>query len=126
MKKLSEKELQLMNHLWKIKRGFLKDIVEQFEEPKPAYTTISTLISRLITKGYIDYSMVGRDKEYFPQLQKSKYFSKEFKDMIQNYFENSTAQFASFFTKNTDMSVEQLEELKGMLNEQIAKKNKKS
>ncbi len=126
MKNLSEKELQLMNHLWNIKKGYLKDIVDQFEEPKPAYTTISTLINRLITKKHVGFKMNGRDKEYYPLLKKPAYFSSEFKKMISNYFENSTAQFASFFTENTDLSIEQLEELQSMVNRQIEKKNKKS
>lgn len=126
MKNLSEKELQLMNHLWRIKKGFLKEIVEEFEEPKPAYTTISTLINRLIVKKHVGFKMQGRDKEYYPILKKPKYFSTEFKKMIHNYFDDSAAQFASFFTTNTDLTVEQLEELRSMVDQQIESKNKKS
>ncbi len=124
MKKLSEKELELMNHLWQIEKGYLKDIVDQFEEPKPAYTTISTLINRLITKKHVSFILHGRDKEYFPVLKKSNYFGGEFKKMISNYFGNSTAQFASFFTQNTDLTVQQLEDLQNMVNQQIKEKNK--
>jgi len=125
MKNLSEKELQLMNILWGIKKGYMKDIVDLYEEPKPAYTTISTLLSRLIEKKHIGFKLVGRDKEYFPLLKKPVYFSSEFKKMISNYFDNSTSQFASFFTENTDLTVDQLEELKSMVDKQIQKKNKK-
>ena len=126
MKNLSEKELQLMNHLWTIKKGYMKDIVEQFEEPKPAYTTISTLINRLIAKNHVGFTLSGRDKKYFPILKKPKYFSSEFKKIISNYFDDSTAQFASFFTQNSDLSIEQLEELQQMVNEEIKKKSNKS
>ena len=122
MKNLSEKELQLMNHLWQIKKGYLKDIVDRFEEPKPAYTTISTLINRLIAKKHIGFKMNGRDKEYFPILKKPTYFSGEFKKMIGNYFDNSTAQFASFFAENTDLTLDQLEELQAMVHQKIEKK----
>ncbi len=126
MKNLSEKELQLMNHLWHIKKGYLKDIVDQFQEPKPAYTTISTLISRLITKKHIGFKIHGRDKEYYPILKKPNYFKSEFKKMIHNYFDNSSTQFASFFTENTDLTVEQLKELQEIVNLQIEKKRSKS
>lgn len=126
MKNLSEKELQLMSHLWDIKKGFLKDIVDQFQEPKPAYTTISTLIARLITKKHISFKTYGRDKEYFPILKKPSYFKSEFKKMISNHFDNSSTQFASFFTKNTDLTVDQLKELQEIVNQQIEKKTSKS
>ncbi|MBL4706901.1 MAG: BlaI/MecI/CopY family transcriptional regulator [Flavobacteriales bacterium] len=122
MKNLTEKELQLMNHLWQIKKGYLKDIVNQFEEPKPAYTTISTLINRLISKKHLGFKMHGRDKEYFPILKKPTYFKFEFKKMLNNYFDDSTSQFASFFTENNDMTVEQLKELQNMVHHQIEKK----
>ncbi len=125
MKNLSEKELQLMNHLWNLKKGYLKNIVDQFEDPQPAYTTISTLINRLIVKKHVGFKLHGRDKEYYPILKKPAYFSSQFKKMIGNYFGNSTAQFASFFTENTDLSLEELEELQNMVNMQIEKKNKK-
>ena len=62
MKNLSEKELQLMQYLWELKKGYLKDIVERFEEQKPAYTTISTLINRLIAKKHVGFQLNGRDK----------------------------------------------------------------
>lgn len=125
MKNLSEKELELMNHLWTIKKGYMKDIVDQYEEPRPAYTTISTIINRLISKKHLGFKMNGRDKEYYPILKKPAYFSTEFKKMISKYFENSSAQFASFFAKNTDLSMEQLKELQEMVNSEIEKKNNK-
>lgn len=125
MKNLSEKELQLMNILWELKKGYMKDIVEQYDQPKPAYTTISTLLSRLIDKKHIGFKLIGRDKEYFPILKKPVYFSSEFKKMISNYFDNSTSQFASYFTQNTDLTVDQLEELKQMVDQQIEKKSQK-
>lgn len=104
----------------------MKDIVEQFEDPKPAYTTISTLLNRLIAKKHIGFHMHGRDKEYYPILKKPSYFNLEFKKMLQNYFNNSTSQFASFFTKNNDMTLEELKELEEMVQEAIKKKNESS
>lgn len=126
MKNLSEKELELMNHLWDIKNGYLKEIVARYEDPKPAYTTISTLINRLITKKHIGFKLHGRDKHYFPILKKPSYFSQEFGKIMNKYFNNSAAQFASFFTEESDLSLEQLEELQHMINSKIEEKSKKS
>ena len=124
MKNLSEKELELMNHLWNLKKGYMKDIVEKFDEPRPAYTTISTLINRLLTKKHIGFKLHGRDKEYYPLLKKPSYFSQEISKMMRKYFDNSAAQFASFFTEEGDLSLEQLEELQNLVNSKIQDKTK--
>ncbi len=124
MKQLNKSELQIMNYLWKLKNGFMKDIVEQFPDPAPAYTTISTLIGRMVEKRYIGFKKHGRDKEYFPLIQKSEYFRAQLKDMVSNYFNNSTSQFASFFTKNADLSIEELQELEELVQKKIAQKKK--
>ena len=124
IKQLNKTELQIMKYLWKIEKGFMKDIVEQFPVPAPAYTTISTLVGRMVDKKYIGFKKLGRDKEYFPMLQKNEYFSAQVKDMVSNFFNNSTAQFASFFTKNADLSMEELQELQELVQKKIAQKKK--
>ncbi len=124
IKQLNKTELQVMKHLWKIKQGFLKEIVEQFPEPGPAYTTISTLVGRMVDKNYIGFNKLGRDKQYYPILQKHEYFSAHMKDMVSLFFNNSASQFASFFTKNSDLSIEEIEELQKILQEKIKEKKK--
>lgn len=126
MKNLSEKELELMNHLWEIKKGYLKEIVAHYQEPKPAYTTISTLINRLLGKKHIGFQLHGRDKQYFPILKKPSYFSQEFNNIMNKYFDKSPAQFASFFTEESNLSLEQLKELQSMIDQKIEDKTKKS
>lgn len=113
-----------MKYLWKIEKGFMKDIVEQFPQPAPAYTTISTLIGRMVEKKYIGFNKHGRDKEYYPILQKNDYFGGQLKDMVSNFFNNSTSQFASFFTKNADLSIQELKELEELVQKKIAQKKK--
>lgn len=122
MKSLNKTELQVMNHLWTIQSGFMKDIVEQFSEPKPAYTTIATLVNRMVEKKYIGFEKLGRDKRYFPLLRKNVYFKTQLKEMVANFFNDSASQFASFFTKNSDLSIEELEELQQMLQQRINQK----
>lgn len=125
IKQLNKTELQIMSYLWKIEKGFMKDIVDQFPEPKPAYTTISTQIDRMCTKKYIGFNKLGRDKQYFPILKKKEYFSSYLKNIITYFFNDSPTQFASFFTKNTDLSVEELQELEEIVKSQISEKNEK-
>ena len=113
-----------MEYLWKIEKGFMKDIVAQFPEPAPAYTTISTLVGRMVNKEYIGFEKLGRDKLYYPVLQKSVYFTGQVKHMVSNFFNNSASQFASFFTKNTDLSLKELEELEALVQKKISQKKK--
>jgi BlaI family transcriptional regulator, penicillinase repressor len=125
-KQLSHSELQLMKALWQVGRGFLNEIVNKLPEPRPAYTTIATVLNRMVKKGYISFVKCGRDKEYFPVLQKENYFSAQVNSTIRNFFNDSAAQFASFFTRNTELSLEQLEELHKIVEDQIIhKRNKK-
>ncbi|MCI5056080.1 MAG: BlaI/MecI/CopY family transcriptional regulator [Flavobacteriales bacterium] len=122
MKSLNDSELQIMEYLWKLKKAFLKEIVDQFPDPKPAYTTISTLVKRMCDKEYIGFKKYGRDKHYFPILEKKNYFSSKLKTMVNDFFNNSNTQFASFFTKNSNMSLNELEELQKLINQEILKK----
>ncbi len=122
MKQLNKTEIQIMKYLWRIEKGFMKDIVAQFPEPAPAYTTISTLVGRMVNKGYIGFEKLGRDKLYYPVLQKNTYFSGQVKEMVSNFFNNSASQFASFFTRNTDLSLEELEELEALVQKKISQK----
>ena len=124
VKQLNKTELQIMKYLWILNKGFMKDIVDQFPEPKPAYTTISTLLSRMCEKNYIGFKRLGRDKEYFPILKKNDYFSSQMKSIITHFFNDSKSQFASFFTKNSDFSIEELEELQELVKQKISQKKK--
>ena len=101
---LTKTEEQLMEFLWKLEKGFMKDLIEMFPDPKPAATTVATLLKRMSDKGFVGYKEYGKSREYFPMVEKSDYFSKQVNGMIKSFFNNSAAQFASFFTKETDMS----------------------
>ena len=120
---LSKSEEQIMNYLWKLKKAFMKDLLNEFPDPKPATTTVATLIKRIKDKGYLDYKLYGNSREYYPLVSKKDYFSKHLNGLIKNFFNDSTSQFASFFTNETDLSTEQLEELKKVIDNQIKKKS---
>jgi len=119
---LSNSEEQLMQILWKQKRAFMKDLIEAYEDPKPATTTIATLLKRMQDKDFVDYVQLGRSREYFPLVKKKDYFSKHVNGLIKNFFNDSATQFASFFTEETNLSKEELEELKTIIDQQIKKK----
>jgi predicted transcriptional regulator len=123
MEQLNTTELQIMKYLWKLETAFMKDIVEQFPEPKPAYTTISTLVSRMVNKKYIGFEKLGRDKHYFPILKKNNYFGSQLNGMIKNFFNDSSSQFASFFTDETELTNDQLKELQQIISNKIDQKN---
>ena len=102
---LSNSEEQLMEHLWKLKKAFMKDLLEAFPEPKPATTTVATLLKRMIDKRFVAYTEFGNSREYYPLVKKTDYFSKHVNGLIKNFFDDSASQFASFFTTSTNLTV---------------------
>ena len=122
MSKLSKSEEELMNMLWKRKKAFMKELVDSYPEPKPATTTVATLLKRMTDKGFINYINIGRSREYYPLVKKKDYFSKEVNGLIKNFFNGSASQFASFFTQETDLSKAELEELKKLIDQEIKRK----
>ena len=121
MKELTKAEEQIMQYLWKLEKAFLKDIVEQFPEPKPAYTTVSTVIRVLVKKEIIAYNTYGKIHEYYPLLSKNEYFKTHFKGVVKNFFSGSVENFASFFTSDSDVKLSELEAIKKMVDEKINK-----
>ena len=124
MIQLSKSEEQLMQYLWKRNKAFMKDLLGDFPNPKPATTTVATLLKRMADKGFVSYKTIGKSREYFPLVKKSDYFSKHVNSLIKNFFNDSASQFASFLTKETDLTNDELEELRKIIDNQI-KENKK-
>ena len=121
-KELTKAEEQVMQYLWKIKKGFLKDIVDQFPNPKPAYTTVSTVIRVLVKKKFIGYNAYGKVHEYYPLMSKNDYFQNHVKLIIDNFFNGSAPEFASFFA-HEQLNLSELEEIKTLIEEKIKKLN---
>jgi BlaI family transcriptional regulator, penicillinase repressor len=119
-KELTKAEEQVMQFLWKVKKGFLKDIVDKFPIPKPAYTTVSTVIRVLVKKGFIGYNTYGKINEYYPLVSKNDYFQSHLKSIITKHFHGSAPEFASFFA-NEQLNLSELEDIKKMIEEKIKK-----
>ena len=116
---LSKTEEELMNILWKKERAFMKDLLEAYAEPRPAVTTIATLLKRMTDKGFVAYKSYGRSREYYPKVEKKDYFSKHVNGLIKNFFNDSASQFASFFTQEANLSKAELEDLKKLIDDQL-------
>lgn len=117
--KLTDTEMVLMEILWKNEKAFMKDIMDEYEEPKPAPTTIATLLKRMQNKDLVAYNTFGNSREYYPKVRKEDYFRGEMSSMIDRFFNNSVSQFASFFTSNAKLSQKQLKELRDIIDREI-------
>ena len=124
MKELTKAEEQVMHFIWKSKKAFVKDIVAQFPDPSPAYTTVTTIIRILVKKGFIGYNTYGKVHEYYPLVEKGEYLGRHFKNVLKSYFNDNYSGFASFFTQQNDISIEELEEIKKIIEEEIESKKK--
>ncbi|WP_294334128.1 BlaI/MecI/CopY family transcriptional regulator [uncultured Chryseobacterium sp.] len=120
--KLTDSEKGLMEILWEKEKAFMKDILESYPEPKPATTTIATLLKRMQNKDFVGYKLYGNSREYFPKIAKGEYFKEEMSSMIDRFFNSSVTQFASFFTSNAKLSQKQLKELREIIDRQIDEK----
>jgi predicted transcriptional regulator len=121
---LSKAEKQLMEIIWKQEKIFMKEILDSFPEPKPAASTVATLLKRMQDKKFVGYELFGNSRRYYPLVKKKDYFSKHVKGIIKNYFEDSPLDFASFFTTSTNLSASELEKLREIIDQQIQKKKK--
>ena len=117
--KLTETEMTLMEILWQKEKVFMKDILEDYADPKPASTTIATLLKRMQNKDLVGYKLFGNSRQYFPKVKKEDYFQGEMTSMIDRFFNSSVGQFASFFTANSKLSQKQLKELRDIIDKEI-------
>ncbi|WP_291865096.1 BlaI/MecI/CopY family transcriptional regulator [Maribacter sp.] len=119
MNDLTKAEEQVMQYVWKLKKSFLKDIVEQFPEPKPAYTTISTVVRVLVRKEFLKYDSYGKVRQYYATISKDKYFNRHIKAVVSNFFNDSSKNLALFFTEKEDMNLTELEKMKQLIAHKI-------
>lgn len=126
MRELTRAEEEIMQILWKIKRGFVKEILEHFDEPKPAYNTISTIVRILQDKGFVSHKAFGRTHEYFAVVSKEEYSRMHLMAFVKDYFSNSFQKMVSFFAKEKGITIKEMEEIKKIMeNEMNRQKTKK-
>ena len=110
-KKLTNKEEEILQVLWKLEKAFVKDIIEALPSPKPHYNTISTIIRNMEQKGFVKYHAYGKTHQYYPAVSKEVYRKAFMNKTINNYFENSYKNVVSFFAKEEKISVQELKEI---------------
>lgn len=111
MKTLTKAEEQVMQVVWKIKEGFIRDIVEAFPSPKPHQNTIATLLKILVEKEFVGIRLFGRQHQYYPLVSKESYSKSSIKNLVKGYFGGSFSEAVSFMVKENSLSVEELEAL---------------
>lgn len=111
MKALTKAEEQVMQVLWQLKQGFLKDIMEAIAEPKPHSNTVATILKILVEKQFVSYEVQGRNNLYKPTVGKAEYGKKSINLLVKGYFEGSAAKLVSQFVSDNKLSLEELEAL---------------
>jgi len=115
MSTLTKAEEQVMQILWDEEEGFVKDLLQKFPEPKPAYNTVSTIIRILEKKGFVDQRSSGKSHQYYPLVSRDQYRSERFSSLMKNYFNNSMKQALSHFSKDGSMDMKEADELISMI-----------
>ncbi len=116
-KELTKAELQIMQVLWQKGSAFVNEILQDLEEPRPAYNTVSTVLRVLQNKGFVAYNSYGKTYQYYPLVTKESYTNRFMDRVVDNFFSGSVKAMVSFFTKEEKMSVQEIDELIKMLEE---------
>ena len=111
MKTLTKAEEQVMQTLWKLRQGFLKDVLEALPEPKPHSNTVATILKILVEKGFAEYEVQGRNNLYRTKVSKSEYGKKSMNQLLKSYFDGSPGKLVSQFVADNKLSLEELEAL---------------
>ncbi len=126
MRELTRAEEQVMQIAWKIGKGYINDFLDHFPEPKPAYNTVSTIVRILEKKGFIDHEPGSKSYIYFPAVSKREYTKHSLGQLMSGYFSNSYKQMVSFFAHDDKLTVNELEDLKKLIDKQIQEKQKQN
>ena len=119
---LTRAEQEIMQILWDMKKAFVKNIVERFPNPRPAYNTVSTIVRILERKGFVSHRAFGKTHEYYPLVLKDEYRKFYVNTMMNNYFGGSFKQLASFLIRNDNLDVRELEEILTLMRKEMDQK----
>ena len=111
IKELTRAEEQLMQILWQLKKGFVKDVILELPDPKPAYNTASTIIRILEAKGFVSYIAHGKSHEYYPVISKEEYQNFATDKLMSGYFDNSVKHMFSYFVKKEKIDLKEADEI---------------
>lgn len=118
MQKLAKREAQLMEVLWRLKRAFVKEIIEELPEPKPHYNTVSTMVKILEEKGFVAHEKLGNAYRFYPVVEEKEYQKKAVDDVVRRYFDNSPMKLVNYFAKEQQIDAAELERLVKLIKDQ--------
>ena len=124
IKSLTKAEEQVMKILWDLNEGVVKDIVDKFDDAKPAYTTVATVLTVLEKKGFVSCRKIGNVKLFSPEISKKEYTGFQFKSLLSDYFNGSFPKMATFFAKENNLGIKELEEILKATEQEINNENK--
>ena len=119
MKELTKAEEEIMQILWDLRVAFVKEIIENMPEPKPAYNTVSTIIRILQQKNLVDHKAFGKSHQYFPLISKEEYSKFKMEGLVKGYFSGSLSRMVSFFVEKGDVKAKELDEILKLIEEKI-------
>lgn len=111
MKKLTNKEEEVMKILWRLGKAFVKDILDDVDAPKPHYNTMSTIVRNLVDKKYVGYEAFGNTHRYYPLIDKEQYREAFIHESMADFYDNSYKGLVSFFAKKEKITVDELREI---------------
>lgn len=123
MEKLTAKEEEIMQILWKLKKAFVKDIIKELPDSDQPYTTVASVVRLLEKKGYVDHNSYGRMHEYYPLVRKSDFRKHKFKEFVTQYFDNSFEGVVSFLAREEKISPEEMEKIVREINSNSSSQN---
>lgn len=118
IRELTKAEEEIMRVLWQLKKGFVKDVLAELPDPKPAYNTVSTIIRILERKELVGYTAYGKTHEYYPLITEEEYRRFQTEQLMANYFDNSLKKLVSFFVQDKNISLKEADEIINLLNKQ--------
>ena len=118
MERLTKAEEPIMQVLWKLKKAFVKEIIEELPPPKPPYNTVSSVIRILEEKGMVDHYAFGKTHQYYPLISKMEYSQALFKYLMNDYLEGSYTRLMSFMAKDENLTEKEIQELQQLIKKQ--------
>ena len=123
MRELTKAEEQVMQVLWTLEEGFVKELLPHFPDPKPAYNTVSTIIRILEKKGFVSHRSYGKSHQYYPLISREEYRNSQFSGLMKTYFNNSMKQVLSHFSRSGNMNLKEMDEIIALMEELKNKEN---
>ena len=111
MTTLTKAEEKIMKILWGIDKGFIKDIIEEYPDPKPPYNSVSTIVRVLVQKDIVGYNAYGNSHQYYPKISREEYRKSQLSRLVSDYYNNSFKQVVNFFSESKKLNQQELDEV---------------